>query len=856
MKLLNRTRYRYRNIFAPMPVLSLALQREEGEPAGLSPAAVAALSAALPPVNRLRVQVGGREQPALEGLGGETGIFLTAALLPSLLLQQVGLAVERFGVHRTGESGAIVFFQCDDWAVAEAVAAALPPLMAALTREAGAAGFAAAAAAASQRLRHARLDQTTLALAGAARAQDVPWQRLGAYDSLIQLGWGARQSLLRESVIGPASALGQIMARDKPSTLARLWQFTLPVPRFACVQSAEEAIAAAATLGGRVVLKPVGGTKAIGVSTGLSDAAAIERAFATARRFGPRVLVEQHIDGADHRLLVVGGRLVAAALRVPGGVAGDGSSSVAALLAALNRDPRRGRGFDKLMNRIEIDAEAQQLLAAQGLTLDSVPAAGRWVPLRRVGNISQGGLAVDVTDRVHPVNAAAAVAAAEALGLPVAGVDFLSPDIGRSWEEVGGAICEVNGCPGLRPHWIADPNRDVVTPILRLAFAEGDDGRIPVAAVTGSHGKTTVTRMTGAILAAAGPGVGTATTDGVKLDGRWLVRGDYAGSNGADLLFAHPATRAAVLETARGGIITRGFGFDRCDVAAVTYVDNDHLGFMGVHTLDDLAAVKGRLVELASRAVVLNLADPRTRQMAARRQAGVRLIWVRPPGTTLEAGLEYEPGDLVEVASWQGRPWILYRAGDTTTPLMEMAALPATDGGLLVFNGANACFAAAIAFGLGQSLEAVVGGLSGFRLGATDSPGRYQLMQGAGRSVLLDGAQPNAGRGGQRHSRRALCRSPSPLCLRGRRAPHGRLYGAALGKSRRPLPTLRLLRACGVADGARRRLDQRDSGGGPAFVRRRAGADRNRLVAVVGDRSALRPVAAGRSAGRPGRRSA
>lgn len=738
MQEVGRTRYRHANPLDPAPVLALRFRLADDEAGTLPPATVRTLTASIPAASARGIRLEGGNAIVGEALQGPEGRFLAAGLLLQFLLEAGGCRASAWGVRRAGKRSAVVYAGWDDWAVADAAAAELVWLLPALDApEPRSLGTLLEAAVV--RMRRCRLDQTGAALVAAAAAQGIPWRRVGAGDSLLQLGWGARQALMRESLIGGVQALPFLMARDKPSTSARLRQLGLPAPEFRRVLSADQAVVAARQLGGRVVVKPVGSSKANGVATGLQEEAAVRSAYEAARRYG-EVMIERHVEGADHRLLVVGGRLLAAAQRIPGGVIGDGRRSVAALVAALNRDPRRGRGFEKLLNILEIDAEAQSLLARQKLTPDSVPAARQWVPLRRVGNISQGGIAIDVTDRIHPENAAAAVAAAEALGLPVAGVDFISRDISRPFRENGAAICEVNGCPGLRPHWVGDPKRDVVTPILRLAFGEGDDGRIPVAAVTGTHGKTTTARMLATIWGEEGGGVGLATTDGVQLDGAWLAHGDFAGVNGADLLFAHPRVRAAVLESARGGILRRGFAFDRCDVAAVICVDDDHLGEHGVATTEDMARVKARLVRLARRAVALNAADPLVRAMAAEKHPDARLLWVLPPDAAANVGSEELRGERVEVAAHAGEDWILHREEAGVTPLIAVSALPsaAAAEGPLPFNLLNACMAAALALGLGLSPQTIAGGLGRFRLGGEQSLGRYQTFDAAGRRVLLD----------------------------------------------------------------------------------------------------------------------
>jgi cyanophycin synthetase len=456
----------------------------------------------------------------------------------------------------------------------------------------------------------AALDQSVRALAGAASARGIPWFRLGWMTRDIQLGYGRKQRRMRETLLSTESVLAVGYAKDKAMTCGLLSAIGLPVGRYASAHSPEQAMAAARAVGFPLVLKPNFGGKGTDVMIGLSDLEAVRNA---ASRILPRwgqVLIQSFIPGDDHRLLVVSGRLIAAARRERAFVTGDGTQDIQELVDAANSNPRRGKGFRRLMNYIVLDDDVRRVLASQGLVLTSVPPSGSVVRLRLTANISTGATAVDVTEKIHPDNSRLAIRAAQAIGLTVAGIDFITPDIARSWRDVGGAICEVNASVGLRPHWIADSSRDVVGPILESIFTPDDDGRIPTALITGSNGKTTTARMLDHILREEGHVVGTATTDGVTIDGETVAEGDVAGPSGASIVLRDPTVSAAVLETARGGILKRGIYLDRCEVSALLNVQQEQVGIDGIETLDDMARLKRKVIETARRAFVLNAQDP------------------------------------------------------------------------------------------------------------------------------------------------------------------------------------------------------------------------------------------------------
>ncbi|CAN5306729.1 cyanophycin synthetase [soil metagenome] len=591
-------------------------------------------------------------------------------------------------------------------------------------------------------VRRGALGPSTQALVNAARRRGIPAIRLND-QSLIQLGQGANQRRLRASVTDRTGLVAAELAGDKSQAKALLDAIGCPVARGVVIRTADEAVAAAARLKAPLVIKPLDGNHGRGVTTGLADETAIRGAFDLAAAHSRRVILEEQLPGRDHRVLVVDGRVVAVAERVPAHVVGDGVNSVAALVEAVNADPRRGDGHENVLTRIRIDdAAAQDILARQGLEADSVPEAGRFVTLRTTANLSSGGTAVDRTDEIHPDNASIARRAALAIGLDVAGIDLMAPDITRSVRDTGGGIVEVNAAPGLRMH--LDPSegqaRDVAGPILRMIYPAGSRARIPVLAVTGTNGKSTVGRMLARIFQGEGKTVGLTNTSGVYIGDERVFAGDASGPKSARLVLRDPTVEVAVLECARGGILREGLAFDRCDVGAVLNVQPDHLGLKGIETLEDLAAVKSVVTETVSRrgVSVLNADDRLTVRMA--RHAGGRLCWFSMRGGPDLPGFvqrHIAAGGLAALFNPVDGSLTLHDAG-AVHPVCKAVDIPATLGGHAAFNIANALAASAMAYGAGVAPAAIARALSGFASTYEQNPGRLNVHDAHGVRIIMD----------------------------------------------------------------------------------------------------------------------
>ncbi|ESZ86421.1 MAG: cyanophycin synthetase [Blastomonas sp. CACIA14H2] len=589
------------------------------------------------------------------------------------------------------------------------------------------------------------LGPSTAALVEEARRRKIPVTRLNEA-SLIQLGTGSRQQRIRASVTGKTGLIGAELAANKHAAKRLLGDIGLPVPRGEVVRDRPSAIAAARRLGWPVVVKPLDGNHGRGVSTHVGDNAMLLAAFDAARSINRSVIIEQMLTGTDHRFLVVGGKLVAVAERVPAHVVGNGRDSIRKLIDTVNADPRRGDGHQAALTRIGLDDALHACLALQNRSIDNIPLPGEHVALAGTANLSTGGTAIDRTDEVHPDNAAIAEQAALAIGLDVAGIDIVSPDIGRSLYEAGGGIVEVNAAPGLRMHLAPSEGspRDVARPIIASLFPRRRSSRIPVFAVTGTNGKTTTVRMLARILREAGYRVGFTSTSGVYINDCRQVSGDASGPKSARRVLRNPVVDAAVFETARGGLLREGLAFDLCDVGAVLNVSEDHLGSRGVHSLRDLARVKSVVVRAVARrgAAVLNADDPRTVAMA--RHCRGRVVWFSNDAAALHrAPIDAHVADGGMAILNIDQTIVRIHAGERQK-VADIRDIPATLGGIAEFNILNALAAAAMAAAHGIDIPAIAAGLRSFQASFEDSPGRLNIVEAHGVTVIIDYAHNTA----------------------------------------------------------------------------------------------------------------
>jgi cyanophycin synthetase len=584
-----------------------------------------------------------------------------------------------------------------------------------------------------------QLGPSTASLVRAAEERGIPWLRLNDH-SLVQFGHGRYQKRIQATVTSETRHIAVSIASDKEETNNILGSIGLPVPRQKLVRSAEDAVVAARRLGYPVVVKPLDANHGRGVGINLKTPDEVQVAFGKAREHARTVIVETYIEGEDHRMLVVNGELVAVSKRVPGHVVGDGQRTIAELVEVVNGDPRRGVGHEKVLTRIELDDQAQRLMGLAGVTAQTVLPAGERFFLRSTGNLSTGGTAIDLTDVVHQDNREMAVRAAQAIGLDVAGIDFITPDITQSYKTHGGAICEVNAAPGFRMHVAPTEGkpRDPAGPVLDMLFPPGTPSRIPIASITGTNGKTTTSRMLAHIHKMCGRTVGLATTDGVYIDGERTVTGDMTGPVAAQMVLKDPSVDLAVLETARGGLLRAGMGYRHCDVGAVLNIAADHLGLSGIHTLEELAAVKRVVVEVAREVALLNADDLRCLQMAAHTQAKrIGYVTKNPRHDLVRQHVRAGGLAMVLEEGMNGDMITLYDHG-VHQPLLWTHLIPATLEGKALHNVQNAMFAALMAYAMGVKLDHIRQGLRTFDTTYFQAPGRMNVFEELPFKVILD----------------------------------------------------------------------------------------------------------------------
>ena len=588
-----------------------------------------------------------------------------------------------------------------------------------------------------------RLGPSTGAIVSAAMARGIPYRRL-TQGSLVQFGWGSKQKRIQAAETSFTSAIAESIAQDKELTKKLLDAAGVPVPKGRPVADEDDAWAAAREIGFPVVVKPRDGNQGKGISVNLTSEEQVRHAYRVAIEFRDDILVEKYLPGHDYRLLVIGDKLIAAARRDPPLVIGDGIHNVRQLVDQVNRDPRRSDGHATSLTKIRFDDVAIARLALQGYTADSVPPRGTRVILRNNANLSTGGTATDVTDDVHPELAASAVAAAQTVGLDICGIDIVCDTMLKPLEEQSGGVVEVNAAPGLRMH--LDPSfgkgRAVGEAIVNMMFPPGDNARIPVVAIAGTNGKTTTSRLIGRIFESNGLRVGMTSTDGLYIHGKRTDDGDCSGPRSARNVLLHPDVDAAVFETARGGVLREGLGFDMCDVAVITNIGiGDHLGLNFITTVDELAVVKRVIVENVAPGgtAVLNAADPIVVAMAQHCHGSV-IFFAQDRMNPVLATQRAQGKRVVHVK----RDAIVCCEGRRIHSI-PLAKIPITRNGAIGFQVENAMAAIATGWALGIAWEVIERALAGFVNDAQTAPGRFNVFDYQGATLIADyGHNPDA----------------------------------------------------------------------------------------------------------------
>ena len=585
--------------------------------------------------------------------------------------------------------------------------------------------------------RDAALGPSTETIIKEVEARDIPWMQLSAR-AMIQLGYGIHQKRLQATLSDFSGILAVELACDKEGTKQILRDAGVPVPHGTVINYLDELEGAIAEVGGYpIVIKPLDGNHGRGITIDIKAWEEAEKAYDVAREISRGVIVERYYRGSDHRVLVINGKLVAVAERVPAHVVGNGKSTVQELIEETNRDPNRGEGHDNVLTKITVDRNSLTLLQRQGYTLDTVLPSGAICYLRATANLSTGGIAVDRTDDIHPENVWLAQRVAKIIGLDIIGLDIVTPDITKPLRDVEGVIVEVNAAPGFRMHVCPSVGlaRNVAAPVLDMLFPNGGTGRIPIIAITGTNGKTTTTRLIAHIYRQTGRIVGYTTTDGIYIDDHVVEKGDTTGPQSAQVILKDPTVEVAVLETARGGILRSGLAFDKCDVGVVLNVSADHLGIGDIDTIDQMAKLKSVVAESVSinGYAVLNADDPLVAAMAEQVKGQVAYFAMNPANELVQN--HTRKGGLAAVYE---NGYLSILKGDWTLRIDQAVNLPVTMQGRAPFMIANALAASLAAFAQGVPIEAIRAALTTFRASVNQTPGRMNLFNLGHYHALVD----------------------------------------------------------------------------------------------------------------------
>jgi cyanophycin synthetase len=585
--------------------------------------------------------------------------------------------------------------------------------------------------------RESSLGPSTEAIVKEAELRGIPWTQLSAR-FLIQLGYGVNQKRMQATMTNKTGILGVELACDKEATKRILAAAGAPVPKGTVINFLDDLEEAIEYVGGYpIVIKPSDGNHGRGITIDIRNWDEAEAAYEAARAISRSIIVERYYVGRDHRVLVIDGKVVAVAERVPAHVVGNGRSTISELIAETNKDPNRGEGHDKVLTKIELDRNSYQLLERQSYTINSVPPKGAICYLRATANLSTGGIAIDRTDEIHPENVWLAQRIVKIIGLDIAGLDIVTTDISRPLREMDGVVVEVNAAPGFRMHVAPSQGtpRNVAGAVLDMLFTNEQSSLIPILSVTGTNGKTTTTRLLAHIYKQTGKVVGYTTTDGTYIGDYLVESGDNTGPQSAHVILEDPTVEVAVLETARGGILRSGLGFANANVGVVLNVAADHLGIGDIDTIEQLANLKGVVAEAVfpDGYAVLNADDHRVAAMAEKTKANVAYFTMNPDSELVRKHVQ-KGG----VAAVYENGYLSIVKGDWTHRIERAENIPLTMSGRAPFMIANALAASLAAFVQNVTIEQIRAGLKTFRASVSQTPGRMNLFNLGKYHALVD----------------------------------------------------------------------------------------------------------------------
>lgn len=588
-----------------------------------------------------------------------------------------------------------------------------------------------------------RLGPSTGAIVEEAIRRKIPYIRLNRH-SLVQLGYGVNQLRVQATVASTTSSIAVEIACDKEETKNLLEASEIPVPRGKIIYDEEDLKAAIDKIGYPIVTKPVNGNHGKGATTNIRTWEDAVVGLKAAKVYGRAVICEKFITGFDFRVLVINYKFVAAALRTPAAVTGDGKHTIQELIDIVNSDPRRGYGHEKVLTAIKIDHFTNDMLEKKGYTLETVLANKEELWLKPTANLSTGGTATDVTDFVHPTNVFMCERIARIIGLNICGIDIMASDLSTPITENGGSVLEVNAAPGFRMH--LDPTeglpRNVAEPVIDMLYPPGTSARIPIIAVSGTNGKTTTTRLIAHIVKQMGYKVGFTTTDGVYIQNQLMMKGDCTGPVSAEFVLRDPTVNYAVLECARGGILRAGLGFHNCDVAVVTNVAEDHLGLSGIDSIEKLAKVKAVAAQTVfpEGYAILNADDDLVYEMHKDLKCKVAYFSLNEHSARIKR--HCAKGGLAAIYE---NGYITILKGTWKIRVEKVTNVPLTFSGMAEFNVANALAATLAAYVQDFKTEDIRQALQTFTPSPALTPGRMNMFHFRNYSVMIDYAHNTHG---------------------------------------------------------------------------------------------------------------
>jgi len=591
-----------------------------------------------------------------------------------------------------------------------------------------------------------RFGPSTGSIVDEAVARDIPFIRLNN-ESLVQLGYGKNQVRFRATMTDRTSSIAVDLASNKDETKRMLDQAAIPVAKGMCIVDLEEVKEVIEKIKFPLVFKPLDGNHGKGASINVKTEEEAIAAFHHAKNYSRRIIVEKFIEGFDFRVLVINHRFIAAALREPAHVTGDGVSTIHQLIDAENKDPRRGYGHENVLTEITVDRETHEQLAKQNYGLETILKKNEKCYLKGTANLSTGGTSTDITDIVHPHNIFICERISRVIGLDICGIDIMAQNLSDPLEISGGVVLEVNAAPGFRMH-LAPANglpRNVAAPVLDMLYPPGKNCRIPIIAITGTNGKTTTTRLIAHIVKNSGYRVGFTTSDGIYVQNSMLTKGDTTGPVSAEFILKDPTVEFAVLETARGGILRSGLGFSRCDVGVVTNIQEDHMGLSDIHTLKDMANVKGVVVKSVKRDgyAVLNADNKYCVELG--KSADCKVAYFSLDENNPVIAEHCKKGG---VAAIYENGYITIKKGEWKFRIDKTANIPLTFGGKVSFMIANVLAATLAAYTYGFTIEDIKTNLETFIPSAAQTPGRMNIFDFRDYKVLIDFAHnPDGFRG-------------------------------------------------------------------------------------------------------------